>query len=75
MKKSNYDLVLWVIENYEDEIILNDFKQKFEPGKNISKVEWSKFNEKYMGDMGEWYYVRQHWAFIESGGDESVYED
>ena len=40
MKKSNYDLVLEIIESYEDEEILNDFKNEFEVGKNVSKSKY-----------------------------------
>ena len=75
MKKSNYGLVLEIIENYEMESVLNDFKNKFEDGKNISKNDYFKFCKKYIDDMSELYYINLNWKYIESGGDESVFEE
>jgi hypothetical protein len=75
MKKSNYDLVLEVIENYEEIDILNDFLNEFEKDKNISKSEFFKFCEKYIDDMSEIYYIKLNWKYIMSDGDESVYDD
>ncbi len=74
MKKSNYDLVLEVIESYEDEEILNDFKSKFEVGKNISKKKYFEFCNFYVNDTSEGYYIRLNWKYIMSGGDENVFE-
>lgn len=74
MKKSNYDLVLEVIESYEMENVLNDFKNKFEEGKNISKNDYFVFCEKYIDDMSELYYINLNWKYIKSGGDESVFD-
>jgi hypothetical protein len=75
LEKSNYDLVLEVIENYDDEEILNDFKSKFNEGYNINKKEFVKFCEYYIDDMSEMGYIKLNWKYIESGGDESVYDE
>ena len=54
MNKSNYDLVLEVIENYDSEDILNDFKNEFEEGSNISESDYFWFCENYiMDDLSE----------------------
>lgn len=73
--KSNYDLVLEIIESYEDQEILNDFKKEFKKGKNISKKEYMEFCVNYVDDMSEGYYINLNWLYIESGGDESVYDE
>jgi hypothetical protein len=75
MKKSNYDLVLEIIESYEDEEILNDFKNEFEVGKNVSKSKYFEFCGNYIDDMSEIYYIRKNWKYIRSGGDDSVYDE
>ena len=72
--KSNYDLMLEVIESYEDENILNDFLNIFKVGKNISKVDYFIFCENYIDDMSELYYIKLNWKYIKSGGDESVFD-
>lgn len=73
--KNNYDLVLEVIKSYEVESILNDFKSKFEVGKNISKKDYLEFCFNYVDDMSEGYYIRLNWKYIKSGGDESVFDE
>jgi len=75
MKKSNYELVLEIIESYEKEEILNDFKSEFKVGKNIKKKDYMLFCSKYIDDCGESYYINLNWKYIRKGGDESVYED
>jgi len=72
---NNYNLVKEIIESYEDERILNDFLNEFEIGKNVSKNDYFIFCEKYIDDLGEFYYINLNWKYIESGGDESVYDD
>ena len=75
--KSNYELVLEVIENYEMENVLNDFKDRFVEGENISRKDYNEFCFKYVSDCSEGFYINWNWRYIESGGDESVfnYED
>jgi hypothetical protein len=75
MKKSNYDLVLEIIKSYEDEEILNDFKNEFEEGEDVSKEDYLEFLFNYIDDMSETYYIKKNWEYIESGGDESVYDE
>jgi hypothetical protein len=75
MKKSNYDLVLEIVESYEMEDVLNDFNSEFEKGSNISKSEFVKFFNKYIDDMSETYYIGLNWKYVNSGGDESVYDE
>ena len=76
MNKSNYDLVLEVIENYDSEDILNDFKNEFEEGSNISESDYFWFCENYiMDDLSEMMYVKLNWKYIKSGGDESVFDE
>ena len=72
--ESNYDLVLEIVRNYEDENMLNDFKNEFEVNKNISKDDYFKFCIKYNSDCGDDYYVNLNWEYIESGGDWSVFD-
>lgn len=75
MKKGKYDLVLEIVESYEDEMILNSFLEEFEKGKDVSRKKYYEFFNKYMDDVSEEYYVGLNWKYIVSGGDESVYED
>lgn len=75
MKKSNYDLVLEIVESYEAEDILNDFKNEFEEGSDLSKKKFIEFFNKYIDDMSETYYIGLNWKYVKSGGDESVYDE
>ena len=75
MTKSNYDLVLEIIENYDNEEILSDFKDRFIEGKNISKKGYEEFCYEYIDDMSEMYYIKLNWKYIKSGGDESVFDN
>jgi hypothetical protein len=75
MKNSNYDLVLEIVESYEAEDIMNDFKEEFEVGSNISKSEFVEFFNKYIDDMSETYYIGLNWKYVNSGGDDSVYDN
>ncbi len=71
--KSNYELVLKVIESLENKDMLNDFKNRFIVNENISKEDYFKFNEEYSSDCGDYYYINLNWDYIKSGGDESVF--
>lgn len=72
---NNYSLVKEIIESYEDEDILNDFLDEFKVNKNISEDDYFEFCKGYMDDMSEIDYIRKNWKYIESGGDESVYDE
>ena len=75
MKNSNYDLVLEIVESYEAEDILNDFKSEFEEGSDISKSKFVEFFNRYIDDMSETYYIGLNWKYVNSEGDESVYDE
>ena len=75
MKKSNYDLVLEIIESYNDKEMLNDFKSEFKKDKNIKKKDYIDFCYRYIDDMSEMYYIKLNWKYIKSGGDESVFDN
>jgi hypothetical protein len=72
---SNYKLVLDVVESYDDEDIMKDFLETFPKEKNISKDEFFKFFEDWADDASEYHYIKLHWKYVKSGGDESVYDE
>jgi hypothetical protein len=59
-----YKMVLEVIESYEDEDILGDFKERFEEGKDISKEDYLDFCENYIDDISEKRYIYRNWRYI-----------
>ena len=69
MSKSNYELVKYVFESYEMDFVLEDFKNEFVEGENVSREDYMRFCSKYVDDSGEGYYIDLNWVFIESGGD------
>jgi hypothetical protein len=73
--RSNYDLVFKIIESYEVSSMLDDFKNEFVKGRNISKDDYFEFCIKYNTDCSDDYYVNLNWKYIESGGDESVFDE
>jgi hypothetical protein len=75
MKNSNYDLVLEIVKSYEAEDILDDFKSEFEEGSDISKSEFVEFFNRYIDDMSEVYFIGLNWKYVDSGGDEGVYDE
>mgnify|MGYP001344370713 CR=1 FL=1 len=64
-----------VIESYEDEEVLNDFKERFEEGEDVSKEDYFDFCGGYVDDMSEGYYIRKNWEYILSEGDMSVFDE
>ena len=68
-----YDRALEAVESYEDEDMLEDFKNEFPRNQLITKKKWLEWNEQYLDDMSELEYVKQHWKYITTG-DESVYD-
>ena len=70
-----YDLVLEIAESYDDEELLQDFLNTFPVGEHINKEEFYDFFAKYVDDYGDWFYIKQNWKYVESGGDESVYDE
>ena len=75
MNKSNYYLVLEVIDSYNDERVMNDFMDRFVEGENISYEDYEDFCGRYIDDVSEGYYIRMNWKYIESDGDMSVYDN
>ena len=75
MSKNNYYLVLEVFEYYEDENVLSDFMDRFVEGENISREDYNEFCWKYVDDVSEGYYIDLNWKYIESGGDEDVFNE
>ena len=69
MIKSNYEFVLEVIKSYEMENVLEDFKNRFVEGENISREDYLDFCYGYVDDSSEGYYIDLNWEWIESGGD------
>jgi hypothetical protein len=69
-----YEWVLEVIKSYEDEGILNDFKNEFEEGMNFNWDEYCEFCSRYVDDVSEGYYIRKNWEYIVSEGDEDVFD-
>ena len=64
MKKEelkSYDFVKEIIESYGDEDILNDFKNRFEEGKDISYKDYYEFCIEYIDDVSEVYYIKMNW--------------
>jgi intein/homing endonuclease len=60
-KVRSYLYVIEVIESYEDEKILNDFKNKFEEGKEIEYKDYFEFCNDYIDDVSETYYIDCNW--------------
>lgn len=75
MEKGNYDLVLEVVEFYDDEEIMDDFKNEFKEGENVSKKSFVEFFNRFIDDMSEVEFIKQNWKYVESGGDWSILED
>ena len=69
MEKGNYDLVLEVVEFYEDEEIMDDFKNEFKEGENVSKKSFVEFFNRFIDDMSEVEFIKNNWKYVESGGD------
>jgi len=68
----SYDDVEDLIRTYEDEKILNDFRQEFSHQSHISKDEFFEFNERYYDDMSELTYTENNWEYLITG-DDSIY--
>jgi hypothetical protein len=67
----SYEEVLDVIESYEDDEILEDFKAKFPEGKDISREDYSDFTINYVDDMSEVAYIQTNWISI---SDPDIYD-
>ena len=69
--KASYEDVLDIIDSYEDEEVLNDFKAKFPEGEPISKKDYSDFAIDYIDDMSEVGFIQANWISI---FDENVFD-
>ena len=67
----SYEEVLDVIESYEDDEMLEDFKAEFPKGKDISREDYSDFAINYVDDMSEVPYIQANWISI---SDPDVYD-
>ena len=68
---ASYEDVLGIIESYEDESILDDFKLEFVEGEDISKDDYSDFAITLVDDMSEVGYVQANWISI---WDKDIFE-
>ena len=69
--EASYEDVLDIIDSYEDEEILKDFKAEFPEGEPISKKDYSDFAIKLIDDMSEVGFIQANWISI---FDEVVYD-
>jgi len=69
--KASYEDVLYIIDSYEEEEVLNDFKAKFPEGEPISKKDYSDFAIDYIDDMSEVGFIQANWISI---FDEDVFD-
>jgi len=68
---ASYKDVLDIIESYEDESVLDDFKSEFPEGKDINKGDYSDFSINLIDDMSEVGYIQANWISI---FDDTVFE-
>ena len=78
LKEENNDALYYnraeeVVKSYENKNQLKDFYKNFPKNSKITKQQWFNWNEKYMDDMSELEYIKQHWKYITTGND-SVYD-
>jgi hypothetical protein len=66
-----YEDVLGVIESYEDEDILNDFKTEFPEGEPVNKRDYSDFSISLIDDMSEVGFIQANWISI---FDEDIFD-
>ena len=71
MDVASYEDVLGIIESYEDESILDDFKLEFVEGEDISKDDYNDFAISLIDDMNEVGYIQANWISI---WDEDIFE-
>jgi hypothetical protein len=60
----SYNEVLEIIESYEDESILNDFKAEFPEGEDISRKDYSDFAMSMIDDMSEVANIQANWISL-----------
>jgi hypothetical protein len=67
----SYDEVLSLFENYEDEEILNAFKETFSEGGSINKNDYYDFAMDFIDDMSETSFIKANWISLT---DDDIYE-
>jgi hypothetical protein len=68
---ASYKDVLDIIEYYEDESMLDDFKSEFPEGEDIRKDDYIDFTIDFIDDISEVTYIKANWINI---FDDTVYE-
>ena len=53
--------IIWFNYKKFDHPLLNDFKSRFEEGKDISYKDYYNFCMEYIDDMSEVYYIKKNW--------------
>lgn len=66
-----YEDVLYIIESYEDEDMLNDFTDEFPEGEPINRTQYNDFAMNYVDDMSEVSFIQANWISI---WDDDIYE-
>ena len=69
---ASYKDVLGIIESYEDESILDDFKLEFVECEDISKDDYSYFSMSLIDDISEVGYIQANWIYI---WDKEIFEN
>ena len=69
--EASYEDVLDIIESYEMDDVLEDFKAEFPEGEPVSKDDYSQFAMTLIDDMSEVDFIQANWISI---FDEDIYE-
>jgi hypothetical protein len=69
--EASYEDVLDIIESYEMDDVLEDFKAEFPEGEPVSKDDYSQFGISLIDDMSEVDFIQANWISI---FDEDIYE-
>jgi hypothetical protein len=69
--EASYEDVLDIMESYEMDDVLEDFKAEFPEGEPVSKDDYSEFGMTLIDDMSEVAFIQANWISI---FDEDIYE-
>jgi len=67
----SYDEVLGLFEDYEDDEILNAFKETFPEGESINKNDYYDFAMDFIDDMSETSFIEANWISLT---DDDIYD-
>ena len=67
----SYDEVLGLFEDYEDDEILNAFKETFPEGESINKNDYYDFAMDFIDDMSETSFIKANWISLT---DDDIYD-